>query len=80
MKSIILYTQPDCPPCQIIKLFLNDRGIIFEEKNILEDESAKKEWKTTWNASSTPTVIIHNEAVTGFDLEKLTGLLEKHGM
>lgn len=80
MKPIILYTQPDCPPCQIIKLFLNDRGVGYEEKNISEDLSAKQEWETRWLASSTPTVVVHGEAVTGFDLEKLTNLLQKHGM
>ncbi|MFK2824839.1 glutaredoxin family protein [Bacillus sp. B190/17] len=79
MKSIILYTQPDCPPCQIVKLFFNDRGINYEEKNILTDESARNDWKNVWHASSTPVVIVHNEAVTGFDLDKLTFLLEKHG-
>ena len=80
MKSIILYTQPECPPCQIVKLFLNDRGISYEEKNILEDDSAKQEWESKWNASSTPTVVVRGEAVTGFDLDKLTKLLQKYGM
>ncbi|GLY10653.1 glutaredoxin family protein [Bacillus badius] len=80
MKPVILYTQPDCPPCQITKLFLNDRGVRYEEKNIAEDDSAKNEWQTRWNASSTPTVVVHNEAVTGFDLEKLTSVLNKYGM
>ena len=80
MKPIILYTQPECPPCQIVKLFLNDRGVSYEEKNILEDDLAKQEWESKWNASSTPTVVVQGEVVTGFDLDKLTKLLQKHGM
>ncbi|KMY53465.1 hypothetical protein AC623_05270 [Bacillus sp. FJAT-27231] len=80
MMPVILYTQPECPPCQIVKLFLNDRGVRYEEKNIAEDESAKQEWRNKWNASSTPTTVVQNEAVRGFDLDALTKLLEKHGM
>lgn len=80
MKPVILYTQPDCPPCQIIKLFLNNRGIGYAEKNIADDSSARKEWTDVWGALSTPTVIVHDEAVIGFDVEKLTSLLEKHGL
>ena len=32
MKSVIIYTQNDCPPCTFIKSYLTDKGVAFEEK------------------------------------------------
>ena len=34
MKSVIIYTQNDCPPCTFIKSYLTDKGVAFEEKNV----------------------------------------------
>ncbi|WP_100330750.1 glutaredoxin family protein [Bacillus xiapuensis] len=79
MASIILYTQPECPPCTIVKLFLDDRGVQYEEKNIAADMDARQQLQQ-WKSSSTPTVVIGNEAIAGFDLEKLTSALQKHGL
>ncbi|QPC46176.1 glutaredoxin family protein [Mangrovibacillus cuniculi] len=76
--TIIVYSQPDCPPCQLVKMYLNDRGIKFTEKNIREDQQAFKEVTEIYRASSTPVVAVNGEAVIGFDLEKLTSLLERN--
>ncbi|KKB39179.1 glutaredoxin family protein [Bacillus thermotolerans] len=80
MKSVILYTQPDCPPCEITKLFLNDRGVPYEEKNIAVDAEAQREWKDIWHSFSTPTVVVGREAVRGFNIEALSSLLKQHGL
>ncbi|MBM7647300.1 glutaredoxin-like YruB-family protein [Bacillus ectoiniformans] len=78
MSAIVLYTQPECPPCQIIKLFLKDRGVLFEEKNIADDPKARNELINIWKSHSTPTVVIEEDIIRGFDLNKLTEILEKH--
>ncbi len=71
MKKITIYTQPDCPPCEITKLFLTEHGIPFEAKNIKTDKIAKKELIEKYQSYSTPTIVIDNIVITGFDLEKL---------
>jgi glutaredoxin len=30
---IVLYTLPNCPKCQVVKLFLRRKGIDFEERD-----------------------------------------------
>ncbi|WP_338753819.1 glutaredoxin family protein [Bacillus sp. FJAT-52991] len=80
MTSIILYTQPECPPCNIIKLFLNDRGVRYEERNIASVSAFKEELQTKWESLSTPTIIVENEVVRGFNIERLTELLDKHNL
>ncbi|WP_335870420.1 glutaredoxin family protein [Bacillus sp. 2205SS5-2] len=76
MNQIILYTQPDCPPCEIVKLFLQDRNITYIEKNIKKDANAKKELIEKYQSYSTPTVIVNQTTITGFNLDALNTALE----
>lgn len=75
MKKVTVYTQPSCPPCEFTKLYLKDKGIEFEEKNIASDKKAKKEMMNTYDAFSTPVIVIDGEAVIGFDQERIEALL-----
>ncbi|ESU31640.1 hypothetical protein G3A_15580 [Bacillus sp. 17376] len=76
MNDIIVYTQNDCPPCQIIKMFLNEFGFSYTEKNIIDDENSMKELTEIYNSFSTPTIVIGEEVITGFDLERLKKVLD----
>lgn len=71
MKKVIVYTQPDCPPCEITKLFLTEHQIPFEIKNIKNDKLAMKELVEKYKSYTTPTIVIDDTVITGFDLEKL---------
>jgi glutaredoxin len=76
MNDIIVYTQNDCPPCQIIKMFLREFGFTFTERNINEDEKSRQELTEIYNSYSTPTIVIGEEVITGFDLERLKQVLD----
>lgn len=76
MNDIIVYTQNECPPCQIIKMFLNEFGFSYTEKNINEDENSRQELTEIYNSYSTPTIVIGEEVITGFDLERLRKVLD----
>lgn len=76
MNDIIVYTQNDCPPCKIIKIFLDNYGIAYIEKNINTDNLSRRELTEVYGSYSTPTVIVGKEIVTGFDLEKLKQVLD----
>lgn len=71
MKNITVYTQPDCPPCEITKRFLTEYGFSFEVKNIKTDQKARMELIETYQSYSTPTIVIGEKVITGFDIEKL---------
>ena len=71
MKDVTLYTQPDCPPCQIMKLFFNDNNISYKEKNIKTDKTALQELTKKYGSYSTPTVVIDGKAIIGFELEQI---------
>lgn len=72
MPHITIYTQPECPPCEITKLFLTEHGFAFELKDIKKDHNARNELVKKYNSYTTPTIVVDNETViTGFDLERL---------
>ncbi|WP_050614615.1 glutaredoxin family protein [Bacillus testis] len=75
MNKVVVYTQPSCPPCEFTKLFLKEHGVPFEEKNIARDQKAKKKMMNQYNAFSTPVIVIDEEAIIGFDQEKIERLL-----
>lgn len=75
MNDIIVYTQNECPPCKIVKMFLNEYGFAFEEKNISLDKNSRQELTNKYGSYSTPTIVIGDEIITGFDLEKLKKVL-----
>jgi len=75
--KIIIYTQPDSLPCDAVKLFLKDRGAKYEERSIEDDEQIVRELQEKYNSDSTPTVVIGDEVLIGFDPESIDELLEQ---
>ena len=76
-RKIVIYTQPDSLPCEAVKLFLKDRGAKYEERNVEEDEAIVRELKEKYNSRSTPTVVIGDEVLIGFDPERIDEMLEQ---
>lgn len=77
MKKIrvVLFTHPDCPPCHILKLFLEEKGVAFEERDIAADPAAVRELTEKYNSHSTPTLVIGEEVLIGFDPERIDEIL-----
>jgi glutaredoxin-like YruB-family protein len=73
--KVVIFTQPDCPPCHVVKLFLTERGVAFEERDITLDQSAVQELLEKYRSHSTPTLVIGDEVMIGFDPERLDEIL-----
>ncbi len=76
MKTVILYSQPDCPPCEIVKRFFQEYNIPFSEKNIKENALYREELINKHNSFSTPTILIDSTVVIGPEFEHLKQLLD----
>jgi glutaredoxin-like YruB-family protein len=75
MKRVVLYSQPGCPPCVAAKSFLAARNIPFEYKDIQADPAALRELLNL-NSRSTPTIVIGDEVMIGFEPDRLESLLK----
>lgn len=73
-KRVILYSQPDCPPCFAARRFLAAHNVQFEYKDVQADPQALRELMDL-NSRSTPTIVVGDEVMVGFDPEKLEAML-----
>jgi glutaredoxin-like YruB-family protein len=73
--KVVVFTQPDCPPCHVVMTFLAERGIVFEERDVTCDPSAVQDLLHKYGSHSTPTLLIGDEVMIGFDPDRLNQLL-----
>lgn len=77
---IVIYTQPGCASCELMKVFLEAREMIFEERDITTDPAAREAMTGKYDSSETPTLVVFlansEEVITGFDPVRLDQLLE----
>ena len=74
-RRVVLFTHPDCPPCHVLKLFLTERGIAFEERDVTRDPGAVHDLTEKYKSHSTPTLVIGEEVIIGFNPERLDEIL-----
>lgn len=74
-KKIIIFTQPGCPPCHTLKTYLTAKGIAYEDRDISRDPAAAQDLVHKYGSRSTPTIVIGEEVMVGFDPERLDQLL-----
>lgn len=74
-RRVLLFTQAGCTPCFVIRTILLARGVAFEERNISQDPVAARELTEKYHSHSTPTLVIGDEVLTGFDPQRIDALL-----
>ena len=80
MTRILFFTQPGCLSCELMRVFLEAKGIAFEEHDISTDAEARRHMTETLESSETPTLVIFSgessEVVVGFDPARIDQLLD----
>ena len=80
MSKVIIYSTPVCPYCNMLKAYLSEHKIEFENKNVAADQAAAQEMVDKSGQMGVPVSIIttddnKEEVVIGFDKERLNQLL-----
>ncbi len=77
--KIILFTQPRCLSCELLKVYLEARELDFTERDISTDPAARQEMVDEHDSLTTPTLVVVSgetaEVIVGFDPERLDELL-----
>lgn len=71
MDKVKVYVTPICPYCHTLKAFLKENNIDFEEIDISQDEQAREYIVEKTGQMEVPIVEIGQEAIIGFDREKI---------
>jgi arsenate reductase-like glutaredoxin family protein len=76
--QIFFFTQPGCISCDIVRIFLEAKQIIFEERD-MSLESTSRELLEKYHSHTAPTVVVLTassaEVIEGFDPDRLDHLL-----
>ena len=76
---ILLYTQPGCISCELMRIYLEARELTWEERDISKDAEARRVMMEELDSDQTPTIVILGETpevVVGFDPARLDQLLD----
>jgi glutaredoxin 3 len=71
--DVIVYTTPTCPYCGMVKDFLSQKGISFEERDVSQNSSYAQELMERTGQMGVPVTVIDGQIVVGFD----RGVLEQ---
>ncbi|MBZ9569738.1 glutaredoxin family protein [Patescibacteria group bacterium] len=72
---IKVFSTPTCPYCHVLKQFLKENNIEFEDIDVSKDEKAREEMIKKSGQFGVPVIEIDGEIVIGFDKEKISELL-----
>jgi glutaredoxin len=61
----------------VLKAYLSERGIDFVDHDVTVDPEGLRELVETYQSRSTPTIVIGDEVMIGFDPERLDQLLSQ---
>jgi glutaredoxin-like YruB-family protein len=75
MKNVIIYSTPTCVYCKAAKDFFNEKKVKFTEYNVASDTERRKEMVDKTGQMGVPVIVIGDEAVIGFDQDKIVELL-----
>ncbi len=78
IKKATIFTSPTCPFCDLAKSFLREKGVDFEEKDILDDLEARREVEDLTGQNGVPVISIDGDIVVGFNKTLLESLITEN--
>lgn len=76
MAKVIVYSTPTCPYCTMVKDYLREKNIDFEDKNVASDQIAAQEMIDITQQMGVPVTVIDEKYVIGYNTEKIDNLLQ----
>ena len=75
MANVKIYSTPTCPYCKIVKQFLTENNVQFEDIDVAANQTAAQEMISRSGQMGVPVVDIDGQLVVGFDKAKIKKLL-----
>ena len=70
-KRIRLFVKPYCGWCHEAKDWLDDRGIAYEELDVISDAAARKEMRELSGQTLAPVIDVDGQILADFDTGQL---------
>ena len=69
--KVKVYSTPSCPYCVMAKDYLKQKGIVYEEADVSEDEDALQEMVKLSGETGVPQILIGKKLILGFDVKAI---------
>lgn len=79
MLPVIVYTQPSCYSCTAAKQYLDTQNVGYQERDVRTDPEFLRELLEDLGSNTTPTLVIGETVIVGFDREKIQSALRESG-
>jgi glutaredoxin len=80
MTRFLFYTQPGCLSCELMRMVLEAKEIVFEEHDISTDLDARRVMTEEHDSTETPTLVVLSgeivDVIVGFDPVRLDQFLD----
>jgi len=76
IHAVTIYTTTWCGPCKRAKLYLNGKGVRFNEVDVEATAEAKREFAEL-GGGGVPLILVGRKAMRGFDEARLAALLRE---
>ncbi len=74
--NVTVYSTPTCPWCSVVKKFLKENNVEFQEVNVASDKKAAKEMVEKSGQMGVPVTDVDGEIIVGFNKQALKQALE----
>ena len=75
MASVKLYSTPTCPYCKMVKSFLAQNNIQFEDVDVSSNQMLAQEMVAKSGQMGVPVVDVDGKIIVGFDRQKISEAL-----
>ena len=75
-KSITVYTRTNCPYCELVKKFLDTKGVSYDTINMEENADAMQQIMDMTGQAIAPTTVVEmadgtQDVIVGFNLGRI---------
>jgi glutaredoxin 3 len=75
-KKISVYSTQTCPYCRMVKDYLKEKGVKFEEIDVSQDSAKAKEMIEKSGQMGVPQIEIGDKMIVGFDKDSIDEALK----
>jgi glutaredoxin 3 len=78
--TVTVYSTTTCPFCTMVKDWLKDKGVSYDDVNVGTDQDKAKEMMDKSGQMGVPVIDVQGTVVIGFDKPKLESALKEKGL
>ncbi|MEW6294886.1 MAG: glutaredoxin domain-containing protein [Candidatus Diapherotrites archaeon] len=76
--NVIVYSTPTCPYCHMVKDYLKQKNVSFQDIDVARDQSKAQEMIKKSGQMGVPVIDIDGKIIIGFDRPRLEEILKNN--